>query len=139
MGDPFVLATGIAGLISLALEVTQITCQYVNGVRNAAKEINHLLAELSALVNVLRRLYCFLQDSRINKSNFNHTSVLFLTHRACDEQLQALRSSLLKRSNGHRMIKSLTWPFVKREHQETVLAIHRWVQIFQFALTINGW
>ena len=31
MGDPFSLATGIAGLINLALEVTQITYQYVNG------------------------------------------------------------------------------------------------------------
>ena len=54
IGDPLSLATGIAELISLGLEVTKITRQYVQDVRSAAKDVGELLTELSALVVVLR-------------------------------------------------------------------------------------
>ena len=67
MREPFSLATGIAGLISLGLEVTKITRQYVQGVGNAAKDVDELLTELSALVAVLRQLAGFLQNDRVAK------------------------------------------------------------------------
>lgn len=139
MGDPLTLATGIAGLINLALEVTQLTHQYVQGVRNAAKDVDELLEEVAALVDVLRRFYCFLQDDKINIAKFDKTSVIVLTHGACDEKLKTVRSKLSKRGNGHRIFKALMWPFIKKEHRQTVQTIHQWVQTFQFALTIDGW
>ena len=139
MDDPFSLATGIAGLISLGLEVTKITRQYVQDVRNAAKDVDEFLTELSALVAVLRRLAGFLKDDRVAKLNFDQTSVLLLTHRSCEEKLKAVRLKLLKRSKDARIIKTLTWPFVRKEHRQTVAIIHQWAQTFQFALTIDGW
>ena len=139
MGDPFSLATGIAGLISLCLEVTKITRQYVQGVRNAAKDVDEFLKELSALADVLRHLVKFLRSDGAGKTNFDQTSVLLLTHRACEEKLKAIHLKLQKRSNDLKLIKTLMWPLVKKEHRQTVATIHQWVQTFQFALTIDGW
>ena len=139
MVDPFSLATGIAGLISLGLEITKNTRQYFQGVRNAVKDVDELLKELSALVDVLRQLAEFLKSNRVGKNNFDQTSVLLLTHNACEEKLTAIRLKLLKRSSDLKVIKTLMWPFVKKEHRQTVATIHQWVQIFQFALTIDGW
>lgn len=138
MVDPFSLATGIAGLISLGLEVTEKTLQYVQGVRNAAKDVDEFLEELSALVYVLRQLVEFLNSNRFSKASFDQTSVLLLTHNACEEKLKAIRLKLLKRSNDLKLIRALMWPFVKKEHRQTVAIIHQWVQTFQFALTIDG-
>ena len=139
MGDPFSLATGIAGLISLGLEVTKATRQYFQGVRNAAKDVDEFLKEVSALVDVLRQLVEFLKSDRIGKTNFDQVSVFILTNNACEEKLKAIRLRLRKRTNDLRLIKALTWPFVKKEHRQTVASLHQWVQTFQFALTIDGW
>ena len=139
MGDPFTLVTGIASLISLGLEVTKITREYIHGVRNATKDVSELLRELAALVDVLNQLHEFLKDDRAGKQNFDHTSVLLLTHSACEHKLKAVRMKLLKRIKDPKFVKTLTWPFIKKEHQQTVVVVHQWVQIFQFALTIDGW
>lgn len=139
MVDPFSLATGIAGLISLCLEVTDITRQYVQGVRNAAKDVDEFLKELSALVDVLHQLLDFLKRVRVGGNRFDQTSVLLMTHSACEEKLKEIRLKILRRRGDLKIIKALMWPFVKKEHRQTVVAIHQWIQTFQFALTIDGW
>lgn len=139
MGDPFTLVTGIAGLLSLGMEVTKITRQYVKGVRNASKDVEEFLDELAALIDVLGRLDDFLKDDKASRFIFDRSSVLFLTYSACEERLNTVRVQLLKRRNKYTLIKALMWPFVKQEHKETVLALHRWVQTFQLALTVDGW
>jgi len=139
MGEPVSLAASIAGLLSLGVQVSQIARDYVNGVRRASNDVEEFLQELGALVKVLRQLDELLKGDRIGKVNFNQTSVLFLAHDACQKELIASRSKLLSRSHGHKIIRALAWPFVKNEHQQTIAAMHRWVQTFQFALTIDGW
>ena len=138
MADPFTLATGIGGLIHLTYEVTQITRHYLHDVQNAAKDINELLAELAALADVLPRLHQFLQVNGTTQRDFSQASVLVLAYQACEEQIQNIKSKLAKMSNSRKIMKSLTWPFVGKEHRETISCIHRWVQIFHFALTIDG-
>ncbi len=46
MIDPFTLATGIAGLLSLTIEVSKILYDQVNTIKNAPTEANDLLYEL---------------------------------------------------------------------------------------------
>ncbi len=139
MAEPLSLAASIAGLISLGLDISQITRKYVRGVRRAPKDVKELLQELAALVKVLRQFSELLDRDRIGEAAFDQTSVLFLAHEACRKELTTVRSKLLSRTRGHSIIRALTWPFVKKEHQQTIAAIHRWVQTFQFALTIDGW
>ena len=54
MVDPFSLTAGVAGLISLSLEVARVAHQYVHGVRNSSKHIEDFLQALAALTDVLR-------------------------------------------------------------------------------------
>ena len=138
MADPFSLATGIAGLISLSLQVTKITQQYIQGVRNSSKDINDFLQELAALTDVLRQLDAFLKKDEAGARSFDQTSVLVKTYKACRSSLEKTRSALQSRVNEHKLLKALTWPFVGKEHQEVVSAMLRWIHTFQFALTIDG-
>ena len=139
MAEPISLAASIGGLISLSIEITQIARKYFHGVRRASTDVKEFLQELAALVKILRQLEGLLHRDRFDEANFDQTSVLFLTHNACRKELTAIRSRLLSRSRGHRILRALTWPLVKKEHQQTIAAIYRWVQTFQFALTIDGW
>ena len=138
MFDPFSLATGIAGLISLSLEVTKIAQLYIQGVRNSSKDIDDFLQELAALTDVLRQLDAFLKVDEAGKHSFNQTSVLVETYKACRSSLEKTRSALQSRVNEYKMLKALTWPFVGKEHQQVISAILRCIHTFQFALTIDG-
>ena len=138
MADPFTLATGIAGLIGLSLEVTKIAQQYIQGVRNSSKDIDDFLEELAALTDVLRQLDAFLKKDEAGERSFDQTSVLVKTYKACRSSLEKTRSALQSRVNQHKLLKALTWPFVGKEHQEVISAILRWIHTFQFALTIDG-
>lgn len=138
MADPFSLAAGIAGLISLSLEVTKIAHQYTQGVRNSSKDIEDFLQELAALTDVLRQLDSFLKKDEAGKRSFDQTSVLVKTYKACRSSLEKTRSTLQRRVNEHKFLKALTWPFVGKQHQEIIVTILHWIHTFQFALTIEG-
>ena len=51
--DPFSITAGIAGLLSLAIQVQQIVSKYTASVKHAAIESQELHTELRALVTVL--------------------------------------------------------------------------------------
>ena len=138
MVDPFSLATSIAGLISLSLEVTKVAHQYIHGVRNSSKHIEGFLQELAALTDVLRQLEVFLKKDEAGERSFEQTSVLVKTYEACRSCLEETRTTLQRRINEHKLLKALTWPLVGKEHQEVISAISRWIHTFQFALTIDG-
>ena len=138
MFDPFSLATGIAGLISLSLEVTKIAQLYNQGVRNSSKDIDGFLQELAALTDVLRQLDAFLKIDEAGKRSFNQTSVLVETYKACRSSLEKTRSALQSRVNEYKRLKALTWPFFGKEHQQVISTILRCIHTFQFALTIDG-
>lgn len=138
MADPFSLAAGIAGLISLSLEVTKIAHQYVQGVRNSSKDIEDFLQELAALTDVLRQLDAFLKKDEAGKRSFDQTSILVKTYKACRSSLEKTRSTLQRRVNEHKFLKALTWPFVGKEHQQIIVTILHWIHTFQFALTVEG-
>ena len=138
MADPFSLAAGVAGLISLSLEVTKIAHQYIQGVRNSSKDIEDFLQELDALTDVLRQLDAFLKKDEAGKRSFDKTSVLVKTYMACRSSLEKTRSTLQRRINERKFLKALTWPFVGKEHQQIIVTILHWISTFQFALTVEG-
>ena len=53
MTDPFSMAIGIAGLVSLAFEILKTSYTYTSGVRKAPKAIAGLMRELLALRSIL--------------------------------------------------------------------------------------
>lgn len=56
MADPFSILSGAAGLVSLAIQATQLTCKYVAEVSRAGETALQCLQSLSLLRDVLVRI-----------------------------------------------------------------------------------
>jgi hypothetical protein len=56
MLDPLSLSSGIAGLLSLTIEVTRTSYEYISGVKDAPKSALALISAVTSLENVLRDL-----------------------------------------------------------------------------------
>src|SRR5450432_2926625 len=54
MADPLSLSAGIAGLLSLTIEITRISYQYISGVKEAPKSVHAIIIEVTSLENILR-------------------------------------------------------------------------------------
>ncbi|CCX04765.1 Protein of unknown function [Pyronema omphalodes CBS 100304] len=74
--DPFTIATGLAGLLSLAIEISGILSGYIGASKSAPKEVHDLLVKVSALQQVLEQLIVFLRSEEARQVSFNKTSVL---------------------------------------------------------------
>ena len=141
MIDPFTLITGIAGLISLTIEVTKITTGFASSVRGAAGHVHDLLSELAALNHVLQQFDTFLktQDSL---GPFAETCALIYTERYCTVKLKQLYEKLKHLTVGgklRRSLRALEWPYKESESVDIVLSLHRCAQTFQLALTVDQW
>ena len=140
--DPLSLAFGVAGLMSLTLELTKLVSTYTGSVRQASTESQELAVELSALSHVLEKLERFLSNQDAVYNTFDNTSILYSTVHTCHGKLNLLKSILekyMKTSEGRKWYRSLVWPLKGVNHVQTVGTLRRCVQIFQFSLTVDGW
>lgn len=135
------LAAGVAGLLSLTIQITQVTVDYVNRAKKASVAVNEFRQELVALATVLKLFGEFLKGNP-HRFAFEKTSVLYAANSTCEQQLGTHLMKLEKNLKGGKFTQAvdrLTWPFVEKEHDSAVQNLHRYVQIFQFALNVNGW
>src|SRR6266536_1591055 len=56
MLDPLSFSSGVAGLLSLTIEITKISYEYISGVKDAPKSALTMISEITSLENVLRDL-----------------------------------------------------------------------------------
>lgn len=141
MADPFTIATGVAGLLSLTIQVTQATVEYVQGVKKASVAVEEFRRELKALADVLTLFEDFLKV-QAPKLAFRKTSVICAASSSCEQQLQKVLTKLennLKGGRISRAVDRLIWPFDEKDHHKVVEDLHRYIQTFQFALNISGW
>lgn len=141
MIDPFTLITGVAGLISLAIEVTKITNDFASSVKGASGQVQDLLNEIVPLKDVLQQFDNFLktQDSL---GPFAETCALISTEQYCTVKLKQLYEKLRHLTEGRtlrRGLHALAWPYKERETAEIILSLHRCAQTFQLALTVDQW
>ncbi|KAF1956811.1 hypothetical protein CC80DRAFT_504610 [Byssothecium circinans] len=137
--DPFSVTAGVAGLLSLAIQLATVSAKYGN---NCVKGQSYdFIFELNTLVDVLRRLQQFL-DFPDTSTIFNQVSVLTSTNTRCATMLRDFLNKLqktVKESNrAKRAIDKLLWPMTEKEHIQAMEEIHRYTQTFNFALTIAG-
>lgn len=140
--DPLSAATGIAGLLSLALQVGMTIAAYANSVKGASKSAQKLEREIQAFSSVLQQLCDFLQSKDADHLVFEPVSVLLVATNSCDKELSDLEKKIGKLSTGDkasRMLQRLSWPFTEEENQKTVDAIHRWTQLYSLSLQTAGW
>lgn len=108
--DPFTVATGVAGLISLILDVSKISYKFVSGAKNASRHVHNCLKALNSLQGVLLELQGI--DS------------LTIPVFKCEAELAKIKAKLeheLVRSN---LAMRLTWPFKEEETKDIIGRLH---------------
>lgn len=139
--DPFTLATGIAGLIGLAIQLGQITTDYVACVVGADISIGRFQAEVSNLSEVLKELKAFLEAQKSAIVFFSETAVIRKATDACKKTLTDANNKLDRFSKSSKLppsIRHMLWPFKEADLEKLVGDLHRYSSTFQFSLTTQG-
>ena len=143
MAEVIGVASGIAGLISLTIEVFGISYRYISEVRGASGTVNRFLGELENLKGVLlkiERLSRELHD--VDLFGEGPFSLLSKDHcRNYVELLNTIRKDMEDRlPNGsfRRKVKALTWPFSEEKTVALVESLHRHLDIYKMALVPNN-
>ena len=113
--DGLSVASGIAGLISLADVVVRRLIQYVGAVRDAKDEISALLLQTSNLLGVLQSLKLLAEQYHCEKASYVQTIHIH----SCFSTLEQLRSVLgqafpsTHQSKFENIKTKLHWPITK--------------------------
>jgi hypothetical protein len=137
--DPFSIAVGVGGLLALTAQLVEIGSKYG---KSSPKEQGHdLIFELRALADVLKQLKGFLEGPDAPPA-FNHMSTFLSTNTGCEvkmkELLRKLQKTVQEENKIRRAVDRILWPLKDKEHREAVEDIHRYTQIYNFALTVEG-
>lgn len=138
--DPFSVASAAAGLISLSIQVSGFTIDFINGVKNAPRVVVSFQEEINALRDVLGQFKAFIR-TQPRSTQFTSASSLSFSMTACEAKLKILSTTLSKHvsdSKMKRMMTRMKWPFDEKESRSVILEIHRYTQIFQFSMSIDG-
>ena len=143
MAEVLGIASGIAGLISLTIEVFGISYEYVNGVRNAPSSTCRVLQELEDLQRVLRRVEQLGKDSD-QAEVFGDEGSCLLSVKTGNEYfvlIQKVRDKLKERQTSSLLrsrVKTLTWPFSEKETLALTESLHRYLEIYNTALAVDS-
>lgn len=122
--DPFTISTGVAGFLSLAIELTKILKTYISEVKDAPQEASTLLETLEPLVEVLENFREFLEDDEISDAglSFKKDSALVKVVDVCEKCIRTIRDQLKgfpakgkDSSTLRRKFERLKWPFQKED------------------------
>ena len=132
MAEAIGFAAGVAGLISLTIQLTQLSHTYISDARNAPRAQKSYLQEVIALTDILSRLKNALQESESSEVVASHIpehsdDLIAL----CAKKLSLQQTKL--QQNKHRLI----WPFYEREAKKATEELHRFRSIFSDCLTAN--
>src|SRR5579862_241053 len=142
MAEVLALASGIAGLLSLTIEVYSISAKYIGCVKNASAAVNDVLRELKSLKTVLMELDKVTEHIESEKVFQERSSSLLSIDDSEEyrEVLERLRVKMLKQASQtgfSAKMKNFAWPFSEERTQRMVDLLRRHVGIFSQALTID--
>ncbi|KAK6531910.1 hypothetical protein TWF694_003073 [Orbilia ellipsospora] len=135
--DGVSLASGVAGLISLSVTIIGASYKYISSVNKASKKEAEYLSELTNLKSLFLRLQEIIETSEAKGLRLLSS----LPIAECTRDLENHSAKLKKRSSSRLFalkFNKLSWPFVEEETTQLVAMLHRYREIFQTALTAEG-
>ena len=141
MADPLSVASSVAGLLSLTIQLSQVLYTQIRTVKNAPKAAQELLDELESLRQVLTNLETFLKTQASKGHSFKQTSVLVNAINGCSDKIKVVRHRLdkLVQSQGlAKLVQRGRWYYEQDEHQELITTLHRYLGLFQISLNADG-
>jgi hypothetical protein len=144
MADPLSISASVAGLLSLVIQVADGAYRYISSAHNASSTISSLLKELQALKAVLVRLDDLTHPSHTEASgpDGNAFIISLLEIEVCREDLQEIYQKLKSKLDAKGATKSLprlAWPFHEDSTLKMIVKLHRYVEVFQLALSTDTW
>ena len=138
MVDP----TSIVGVLGVCVQLAKEIIRYSTSFKHAPEHATNLVAEVAAVDHVLSTLHTHLEKENVKgRSTFARTSVLYFAVNGCQKRLKDIHDtiqSLVSRNKYRKFWGRLTWPFEKSETMDAMFALHRFVQIFHFSLSLDG-
>ncbi|KAM0083202.1 hypothetical protein ACKRZS_004614 [Fusarium odoratissimum] len=138
MAEALGIASGAAGLLSLAIEVTKLSYTYIASVRGAPKSLTSYIGELATLTSVLLQLDDLIQARKVNGQN---NRVLSKALKDCKQEVEHLKAKLERKVSYGRIkakVAALAWPLSESELQDKVNMLHRYNGIFSSALQADS-
>ncbi len=136
MADPF----SIISLLGTAASLTNVVLQYASAVKNAPDELEKLKRGFTSVHDVFEQLIELMGDDDF-RQEFADVSALYIATGDFVVTMEILEKTLkrLGPANGaSRTIIRIRWPFERTKTQELVETLQKYMQVFQFALTIEG-
>ena len=139
--DGVSLASGIAGLITLALQVSSVIADFTIAVKEGPQNIKELHQKLLLLGEILSQLQDFLRSEKGKGRSFDSNSVMQSAISSCKARIERIGDKLKPSVGGKmsRLADRLKWPFESKEVEKMVTNLRSYTQAFQFSLTIEGW
>jgi Fungal N-terminal domain of STAND proteins len=139
--DPVSMASGIAGLLTLTIQVASVIAEFTIAVKEGPKNIKELQQELLLLGEILSQLQDFLRSEKVKGRSFDSNSVMQSAISSCKVRIERIGDKLRSSGGGKmsRLVDRLKWPFESKEVAEMVTNLRSYTQAFQFSLTIEGW
>lgn len=143
--DPLSLAASVAGLISISLQLTQLSYDYITSARTASQSIVALHRELVSLQHVLSSLNQNILSNPDIKDAFAAQASAVLGQpedilKACEGKLISLKNKLAKKNADKPFAKLkavLSWPFSEESTRQQIRELHRYQDIFQRVISID--
>lgn len=134
MADPLSILGAISASVSLAEKVGS----YLSRLRDAPEQARALLSEVIETGELLRMLRSRLEtDHGHGNDALLETSILFFAVNGCRGKLEEIDRILSPLASGSSRAR-LMWPFRRSDANEVVESLHRYVQIFHFAVHLDG-
>ncbi|KAK5064961.1 hypothetical protein LTR84_000796 [Exophiala bonariae] len=132
----------VIGILGVCIQLTEGIVKYATAFKHANTQAQALVTEVASVDHVLGALRKHLeQEHRKGQTVFEQTSVLFFAVDGCRDRLQEIHKALqplAASSMVQRLWGRATWPFEKAGTTEAVIALHRFAQIFHFAMSLEG-
>lgn len=142
--DPFSLSVSIITIIGFAGQLAALGNDYAKSVSGCPKEISDLLAELSALSQVLVAVKDIIDPTTATPTTpIIWSGILVNPINECANQLQEMLAFLTKyqqnrKSKIRKIMKRLMWPLKEAETREWINKIEGHKSTFTLALSTDG-
>ena len=136
MADPF----SIINLLGTAASLTKVVLQYASAVKNAPEELNKLKRGFTSVCDMFEQLIELMEGDDF-RQEFADVSALYIAIGDFVVTMEILEKNLKRlgaASGASRTIVRIKWPFERTKTQELVETLQKYIQVFQFALTIKG-
>lgn len=143
MAEALALASGVAGLLSLTLEVYSTSSRYISRVQHASSAVLNVQRELKALKRILAELDWAVEEDEA-ESLLKSRPAALASIRDAEEYRETLRKLQVKlekddaRTGPLAKLNAFKWPFTEERTQSILDVLRRHVAVFGQALSIDS-